>query len=55
MLPEEVIDYIIVHELTHLKKMNHSKGFWSEVADIMPEYRECQHWLDKHGKEYEIF
>ena len=55
MLPEEVIDYIIVHELTHLKKMNHSKSFWAEVAQVMPEYGECQRWLDKHGKEYEIF
>jgi predicted metal-dependent hydrolase len=55
MLPEEVIDYIIVHELTHLKKMNHSKAFWAEVAQVMPEYGECRRWLDKHGKEYEIF
>ena len=55
MLPEEVIDYIVVHELVHLKKMNHSKGFWGEVAAVMPEYAECQRWLDKHGREYEIF
>ncbi|MCD8020599.1 MAG: M48 family metallopeptidase [Clostridiales bacterium] len=55
MLPVEVIDYIIVHELTHLKKMNHSSSFWSEMEKIMPEYRECQNWLNRHGKEYEIF
>ncbi len=55
MLPVEIIDYIIVHELTHLKKMNHSKDFWKEVERVMPEYRECGNWLNKHGKEYEIF
>lgn len=55
MLPMEVIEYIIVHELTHLKKMNHSNSFWSEIEKVMPEYRECRNWLDKHGKEYEIF
>ena len=55
MLPIEIIDYIIVHELTHLKKMNHSSAFWTEVEKILPEYNECQNWLRKHGKEYEIF
>lgn len=55
MLPMEVIDYVIVHELGHLKKMNHSKAFWREVEHVMPEYKECRSWLSKHGKEYEIF
>lgn len=55
MLPVEIIDYIVVHELAHLKKMNHSAAFWTEVEKIIPEYRECQNWLNKHGKEYEIF
>ncbi len=55
MLPVEVIQYIIVHELTHMKKMNHSKSFWAEVNRVMPEYEECGNWLRKHGKEYEIF
>jgi len=55
MLPAEVVDYVIVHELGHLKKMNHSKAFWREVEMVMPEYKECRAWLEKHGKEYEIF
>ena len=55
MLPVEVIKYIIIHELTHVKKMNHSSVFWGEVEKIMPEYKECRRWLDRHGKEYEIF
>ena len=55
MLPMEIIEYIIVHELTHLKVMNHSTVFWDEMEKAMPEYRECRTWLEKHGKEYEIF
>lgn len=55
MLPEEVIQYIIVHEMTHMKKMNHSSAFWREIESVMPEYQECRNWLSKHGKEYEIF
>ncbi|MEE1229408.1 MAG: SprT family zinc-dependent metalloprotease [Lachnospiraceae bacterium] len=55
MLPIEVVDYIIVHELTHLKKMSHSKAFWNEIETVMPEYKECKAWLDHHGAEYEIF
>ena len=55
MLPMEIIEYIIVHELTHLKVMNHSGKFWNEMEKVMPEYRECRTWLEKHGKEYEIF
>lgn len=55
MLPIEIIDYILVHELTHLKKMNHSSSFWKQVEKMMPNYRSCREWLDQHGKEYEIF
>lgn len=55
MLPMEIIDYIIVHELSHIKVLNHSRNFWREVEKVMPEYNECGSWLNKHGKEYEIF
>ena len=55
MLPMKIIEYIIAHELTHLKVMNHSATFWNEMEKVMPEYKECRSWLEKHGKEYEIF
>jgi hypothetical protein len=41
-LPEALIDYIIVHELSHLSHMNHSRAFYAEVARILPEYRSLE-------------
>lgn len=49
MAPEEIIDYVVVHELCHLKQMNHSKVFWGEVANILPDYENRKTWLDKNG------
>lgn len=49
MAPIEVIDYIVVHELCHLKQMNHSPNFWKLVESIMPDYKERKKWLkEKH-------
>jgi hypothetical protein len=42
MLPEKLADYIIIHELCHLKEFNHSKKFWSLVNEIMPNYLEIR-------------
>jgi predicted metal-dependent hydrolase len=41
-LPQRQIDYIIVHELCHLKYLNHSKKFWNLVGKIIPNYREVR-------------
>jgi predicted metal-dependent hydrolase len=48
--PEDVIDYVIVHELAHLKEMNHSPKFWKIVSDIMPDYEEKEVWLKENGR-----
>ncbi len=50
-VPEEVMDYVVVHELCHLKEMNHSKAFWSLVEGVMPDYRQKRNWLKEHGGE----
>ena len=51
--PDEIIDYVVVHELCHRKEMNHSPRFWAEVEKVLPDYRERQKWLKAH--ESEIF
>ncbi|MCI6553330.1 MAG: M48 family metallopeptidase [Lachnospiraceae bacterium] len=49
LMPEEVLDYVIVHELCHRKEMNHSERFWREVERVLPDYRERRKWLKEHG------
>lgn len=49
MAPQLVIDYVVIHELVHLRQRNHSSAFWSEVGKLMPDYRQHQKWLKDHG------
>ncbi len=49
--PEDIIDYVVVHELCHRKEMNHSPRFWAEVEKILPDYKERRKWLKDHGSE----
>lgn len=49
MAPVHIIDYVIVHELSHLQQMNHSPAFWSVVVQYYPDYREAKRWLDRQG------
>ena len=51
MAPEPVIDYVIIHELAHLKEMNHTKRFWELVAEYCPRWREHKKWLKDHETE----
>lgn len=48
--PEDVLDYVCIHELAHLIEPNHSKKFWSHVQQAMPDYKEKKQWLKNHGK-----
>lgn len=50
MLPDSLIDYVIIHELCHTKHMNHSNDFWQEVQSFMPSYKT----LRKQLKEYSV-
>ena len=49
MTPYCVIDYIIVHELAHIRFKNHSKDFWDYVEMILPDYRQSKNWLKMKG------
>jgi predicted metal-dependent hydrolase len=48
MTPEWVIDYVVIHELCHLKHLNHSRQFWLLVEHHFPRFKEAKHWLKIH-------
>ncbi len=52
LLPDEVVDSIVVHELCHRKYMNHSAAFYAEVERVFPAYRKCEKWLKENGSLY---
>jgi predicted metal-dependent hydrolase len=47
--PGFVRDYIVLHELAHLKEMNHSRRFWGEVARPCPDFPAAERWLKQHS------
>ena len=49
MAPPPVIDYVIVHELTHLVEMNHSRRFWERLGRVLPDYVWRRKWLKENG------
>ena len=51
LTPDEVVDYVVVHELCHRIEMNHSKAFWNLVESVLPDYKERRKWLKEHGAE----
>ena len=51
LMPPEVIDYVVVHELCHRKEMNHSPAFWAEVEKVLPDYKVAKKWLKDYGAE----
>lgn len=54
MAPEKVMDYVIIHELCHIRIKNHSDKFWRMVARFMPDYAQQRQWLRKNGHLLEI-
>lgn len=50
MAPIEVIDYVIIHELCHILHMNHDRSFWRRVGSVMPDYKEKEKYLERHGQ-----
>ncbi|MCC5813459.1 MAG: M48 family metallopeptidase [Leptospira sp.] len=51
LVPVPILDYVVVHELCHLKVPNHSAKFWNTVQKIMPDYKIHRDWLRSHEKE----
>lgn len=50
LTPPEVIDAVVVHELAHIKEMNHSERFYAEVLRVFPDYWKWQGWLKENGQ-----
>jgi len=49
MAPRDVLEYVVAHEVAHLKEMNHSKNFWMLVESIFPDHQSSRKWLKDNG------
>ena len=49
LVPPDVLDYVVVHELCHRKELNHSALFWSQVEKTIPDYKMHRKWLKENG------
>lgn len=49
LAPPEIIDYVVVHELCHLKHMDHSPAYWKAVGSVLPDYKARREWLKENG------
>lgn len=54
MAPQSVVDYVVVHELCHLKHFNHSTDYWKQVKRILPDYQDSKQWLKEHRREIDL-
>ena len=55
LAPFAVLDYVVVHELCHLRHLNHGADFWASVADLRPSWQESHQWLRHHGAELHAY
>ena len=53
--PRDVREYVVIHELCHLRELNHSKAFWQLVAIAMPSWKKHKRWLSEHGAELQAY
>lgn len=54
MAPLEVVDYVVLHELAHLKIRNHSPRFWKLVESLCPDFKRHRKWLREHGEKLNL-
>lgn len=54
LAPKKVVDYIITHEVCHLKHHNHKKEFWNLVSNFIPNYKQHENWLKINGNKLHI-
>ena len=51
LAPESVVNYLVLHEVAHLKQLNHSSAFWQLIEKHLPDYRSCKKWLKEQGRD----
>lgn len=54
MAPNRMVDYVVVHELCHLLRHDHSPEYWKEVERIIPDYQQCRNWLREHAHDIRL-
>lgn len=54
MTPPEVVDYVVVHELMHIREKNHSSKFWDLVVEVTPDYKTHRRWLREHQHNFNL-
>ena len=54
MAPPQVIDYVVVHELMHIREKNHSSKFWDLVIEVIPDYKTHRRWLREHQRHFNL-
>jgi predicted metal-dependent hydrolase len=55
LAPVEILEYVVVHELCHLREPNHSPRFWALLAAVRPGFRGEKDWLSRHGWELQAY
>jgi hypothetical protein len=50
MAPNRMVDYVVIHELCHLIRHDHSPEFWSELGRVMQDYPQCREWLRENAE-----
>lgn len=54
LLPPRIVDYVVVHELIHLREPHHTPDFWRAVERAMPDWEQRRRWLAQHGQEFTV-
>jgi len=54
LTPMPIVDYVVIHELVHLKEKNHTQRFWEILATILPDYEKRKEWLKINGNHFEL-
>lgn len=54
LLPPRIVEYVVVHELVHLREPHHTPAFWKALERAMPDWEERRRWLATHGREFVV-